>query len=237
MGKAEPNTWAVVVAAGGSTRMGDALCGTNKVLSKAGSTSQPFLFYTLSALRDSRVFAGIVLVARPEDTAEVSKIAKTTLEEIPYLITPGGATRQESVLSGLSSLPDSCDFVAVHDAARPFCPIGDIVAVCQKAYESQAAILAIQAKSTLKVVKDNSSIEKTIHRSLVWEAQTPQVFDRQTLLRAHRQALSEDYSATDDSEVVERLGIPVYIVKGSEANIKLTTEQDLIFASFLLSNK
>lgn len=144
-------------------------------------------------------------------------------------VVEGGAERHETVRKALEAVRDDIDFVAVHDAARP-CIAGEwIEQVFRRAEETGAAILATPVTSTLKRVNADRVIEETVAREGVWEAQTPQVFRRELLLKAHASP-SRD-AATDDAELVQRIGHPVSVVTGSPINLKITTKQDLRFAA------
>jgi 2-C-methyl-D-erythritol 4-phosphate cytidylyltransferase len=124
------------------------------------------------------------------------------------------------------------DFVAIHDAARPCLANEWIDAVFAAAQQSGAAILATPVVSTLKRVGANRVIQETVDRQNLWEAQTPQVFRRDLLLQAYAQTGIS--AATDDAELVQRLGHPVAIVPGSPINLKITTRDDLRFAAYAL---
>jgi 2-C-methyl-D-erythritol 4-phosphate cytidylyltransferase len=149
-------------------------------------------------------------------------------------VVPGGNDRQDSVRNGLAALDGDCDIVIIHDAVRPFITPADITACAQAAADHGAASLMRPIRETVKIVKEGV-VEKTIDRSLVWITQTPQAFRRSLLNEAHEQALRDDFSATDDCMLVERLGIRVYAVEGSDYNMKITTPADLIIAGAVLS--
>jgi 2-C-methyl-D-erythritol 4-phosphate cytidylyltransferase len=120
------------------------------------------------------------------------------------------------------------DFVCIHDAARPCLADEWITKVFEAAEKSGAAILAIPVAGTLKRVAADHTIEETVARDRLWEAQTPQVFARQLLLEAH--AKRDGFSATDDAQLVERIGHPVTVVHGSPINMKIATREDLRLA-------
>ena len=143
-------------------------------------------------------------------------------------VVEGGEQRSDSVRRALEAVRDDIDYVAVHDAARPCLAQEWIDSVFTKAVKSGAAILAIPVSSTLKRVADHT-ITETVARADIWEAQTPQVFRRQLLIDAYAKHGSQP--ATDDAEMVERLGAPVEVVMGSPVNLKITTKQDLRLAA------
>jgi 2-C-methyl-D-erythritol 4-phosphate cytidylyltransferase len=144
-------------------------------------------------------------------------------------VVPGGKERSDSIVNALEQVRPDVDFVAVHDAARPCLATEWIDNVFAAAEKTGAAILAIPVASTLKRVGRDRCVAETIARTDLWEAQTPQVFRRQLLIDAY--ARRGGKPATDDAELVERLGQPVAIVTGSPVNLKITTRDDLQFAA------
>ena len=143
-------------------------------------------------------------------------------------VVEGGAERSDSVEAALARVKPEADFVCVHDAARPCLADAWIDQVFQAAERSDAAILAVPVGGTLKRVGPGNKIVETVSREGLWEAQTPQVFRRQLLLDAY--ARRDGFQATDDAQLVERLGRPVTVVLGSAVNIKITTREDLRLA-------
>jgi 2-C-methyl-D-erythritol 4-phosphate cytidylyltransferase len=140
----------------------------------------------------------------------------------------GGAERHDSVANALARVKPDADFVCVHDAARPCLAdewVGKVFAAGEK---TGAAIFAIPVTGTLKQVGADHIIQQTVSRSGLWEAQTPQVFRRALLLEAY--AKRGDFKATDDAQLVERLGHPVTVVPGSPVNLKIATKEDLRLA-------
>ena len=145
-------------------------------------------------------------------------------------VCPGGARRQDSVYAGLLAL-GSRRWVAVHDGARP-CITADLLARALDAVQGcSAAIAAVPVKDTIKVVGAGQVITATPDRATLWAAQTPQVFDYQLLLRAHRLAAA---NYTDDAAMVEAAGHPVRVFRGSYDNLKVTTPEDLAMVSSIL---
>lgn len=143
-------------------------------------------------------------------------------------VVEGGVERADSVERALARVKNDIDFIAVHDAARP-CIVDEwITAVFDAAQKYDAAIPAIPVSATLKRVGNNHLIEETVDRAGLWEAQTPQVFRRQLLMEAY--AKRSGFKATDEAQLVERLGKKVHVVPGSTINIKITTREDLRLA-------
>ena len=144
-------------------------------------------------------------------------------------IVEGGQERVDTVRNALERVRDDIDFIAVHDAARPCIAAEWIENVFAAAEKTGAAILAVPVTATLKRVESGNVIAETIPRDDVWAAQTPQVFRRQLLVDAY--AKHGGVAATDDAELVQRLGQPITVVPGSPVNLKITTKEDLHFAA------
>ncbi len=143
-------------------------------------------------------------------------------------VVEGGRERADSIERALGRLKPEIEFVAVHDAARPCLADEWIARVFQAAEETGAAMLALPVTATLKRVDGQQRVVETVSREGLWEAQTPQVFRRELLLEAYAQR--RGFAATDDAQLVERLGRPVVVVEGSPLNVKITTQEDLRLA-------
>ncbi len=149
------------------------------------------------------------------------------------LISVGGPTRQASVENGLQDLPAGLGIVVVHDAARPLVSDATIDGVIAAARAGQGAVAALPVVDTLKEVGEDGRIVRTVERTRLWRAQTPQAFPREMLARAHDAANRDKVVATDDAALCERLGIPVVVVRGSERAMKITDESDFARADAL----
>jgi 2-C-methyl-D-erythritol 4-phosphate cytidylyltransferase len=152
------------------------------------------------------------------------------------VVIEGGERRQDSVSKGLQKLQPGTDIVAVHDGVRPFVPVEDIETVVEQAKVSGAAILGVPIVETVKHAK-REFVESTLTREHLVLAQTPQVFRTDILKRAFELAAKDEYYGTDESSLVERLGNPVAIVRGSERNIKITRPNDLTLARAFLAEE
>jgi 2-C-methyl-D-erythritol 4-phosphate cytidylyltransferase/2-C-methyl-D-erythritol 2,4-cyclodiphosphate synthase len=163
-----------------------------------------------------------------------SDLIAGALNGLPHLPTvPGGVTRQDSVRAGLLALQQHApDFVLVHDAARPVVPPGTIPALLEALAHAPGAIPGAPVADTLKRVESGRIVE-TVPREGLFRAQTPQAFRFDALFAAHH---AEVTGATDDASLLEALGLPVTIVAGSEANIKLTYPEDLARLEAAMSN-
>ncbi len=170
----------------------------------------------------------VIVVISPEDREDFMSKFGANVAILSIDVVDGGDERSDSVAKGLARVKSDIDFVCVHDAARP-CIVDDwITKVFEAAEKSDAAILAIPVSGTLKRVGADHAVVETVSREALWEAQTPQVFRRTLLLEAH--AKRGNFTATDDAQLVERLGRKVTIVAGSPINLKINTKEDLRLA-------
>jgi len=149
-------------------------------------------------------------------------------------LTLGGTERQDSVFNALQALPGDCQWVLIHDGVRPFVSSILIENTWKAARKTGAAIAALPATDTVKRVRD-ARVGETLPRDEIWLVQTPQVFRKDILLTAYLEARRQGCSGTDDAFFVERLGLPVAVVPGERSNIKVTTQEDLVWGSFLLT--
>jgi 2-C-methyl-D-erythritol 4-phosphate cytidylyltransferase len=154
----------------------------------------------------------------------------------PVSVVQGGARRQDSVAVAMQHLSPDTTIVAVHDAVRPFVKIDEIEAVIAEAQNSGAAVLAIPIVDTVKQIRKDV-IDSTLTREHLVLAQTPQAFRTEVLAEAFERARRDEYYGTDESSLVERLGLPVAVVRGSERNIKITRPDDLNLARFFLQEE
>ena len=170
----------------------------------------------------------VLVVIAPQDREDFNFKFGSNVAILGIDVVPGGEERFDSVAAALACVKPEADFVCIHDAARPCLADVWIDEVFRAAEKSGAAILAIPVSNTLKRVGRDHKIQQTVAREGLWEAQTPQVFRRQLLLDAYSRR--GDFSATDDAQVVERIGHPVTVVPGSPVNIKIATKEDLRLA-------
>jgi 2-C-methyl-D-erythritol 4-phosphate cytidylyltransferase len=173
-----------------------------------------------------------LLTIAPADLEWFREKFRANLAFLNVEVVPGGKERADSVQNALAKVRHDADFVAVHDAARPLLAKEWVNQVFAAAEKHGAAILAIPATSTLKRVDANQQIQQTVDRTGLWVAQTPQVFRRQLLIDAFEKRGS--LNATDESQLVEKLGHPVQAVPGSPLNLKITTQDDFRMAEALL---
>ncbi len=176
-----------------------------------------------------------VIVAIPEEDEELFKIRwldKLVFYGVQYVI--GGSERYETIARMLEHVKEDTNFIALHDAVRPCVTEKQIDAVFEAAFETGAAILANKLNGTIKSANDQMEIAKTVDRSDLWEAQTPQVFKIDLLKEAHEKRDQVTEPITDDAQLVEALGHPVKLVESASSNIKITTGSDLVIASGIL---
>jgi 2-C-methyl-D-erythritol 4-phosphate cytidylyltransferase len=173
-----------------------------------------------------------ILVISPDDREYFNFKFASNAAILGIEVVQGGAERSDSVANALAKLKPEADFVCIHDAARPCICDPWIDKIFQAGQQTGAAIFAIPVAGTLKRVGKDMKIAETVSRSGLWEAQTPQVFRRDLLLEAY--AKRGDFQATDDAQLIERLGKPVTVVPGSPVNLKITTREDLRLAEHAL---
>ncbi|MEO2014571.1 MAG: 2-C-methyl-D-erythritol 4-phosphate cytidylyltransferase [Fuerstiella sp.] len=174
----------------------------------------------------------VVLVLSPDDIDEFRERFRANLAFVNITITEGGACRAESVLNGINSLSQEADFVAIHDAARPLLTETWVTEIFAAAVEHDAVIPGVPVSSTVKAVAGNT-IQRTVDRSGLVLAQTPQVF-RRTLLQQAFDSADDLAAFTDDASIVEAYGQPVHVHSGWPMNIKITTKEDFQLAEALL---
>ncbi len=173
----------------------------------------------------------VLISIAPDDLDWFKDQFRANLAFMNVELVAGGAERADSVQNALSRVRNDIDFVAVHDAARPLLTKADVNKVFSAAEKHGAAIPACPVVSTLKRVQGGNIVE-TVPRADLWQAQTPQTFRRELLLRAYAQR--KGFQATDEAQLVERLGEPVHIVECPAMNLKITTQEDFRMAEVLL---
>jgi len=196
----------------------------------------PIIIHTIRKFDISRVIDYIIVTAPRESVIEVSELVKSAEFQKPVIVVQGGERRQDSVASGLNHLQPGTDIVAVHDGVRPFVSTDDIENAVRQAERTGAAVLAVPIVDTVKQV-EKDIIDSTLTREHLVLAQTPQVFRTEILKQAFDRAAKDEYYGTDESSLVERLGHPVAIVRGSERNIKITRPSDLSLARAFLEEE
>ena len=226
-----PRCTALVAAAGSSTRMG----GINKLLQPLDGV--PVLVRTLTALQRAGRIDEIVVAAREEDVVEISRLCRTYGITKCAKVVRGGESRTHSVLlAALEARPDA-ELLAVQDGARPLVTPELIDAVAEAAARTAAAAPAVPVKDTVKVVRADGTVDRTLDRDALRAVQTPQIFEASLLKAALQSAVEAGAAVTDDCSAVERLGKRVYLVPGNEENLKITTPVDLLLAEAILKGR
>jgi 2-C-methyl-D-erythritol 4-phosphate cytidylyltransferase len=222
----DPRTAVVILAGGGGERFGRP--GGKQLLSILG---KPILTWSAEAF-DAVPDVGLIVIVCPEGRRE--EYCREALDSFPFVtpivMAPSGTIRQESSFAGISMVPDTYEFIAIHDGARPLVTpelISHAIFAVRGNLDIDGAVVGFPAIDTLKVVNDRSIIG-TPDRSSFWTAQTPQVFRAPIIREAHATALAEGFVGTDDSALVERLGYQVQLVQGPRDNIKITVPEDRI---------
>jgi 2-C-methyl-D-erythritol 4-phosphate cytidylyltransferase len=214
---------AIVVAAGESRRMN----GIDKVL--APLKGRPVISHVLSAFDSCKSIDQIVLVVNEKSLDACRKLIAGL--STPVDVCLGGKRRQDSVAAGLKKLKD-CDWVVIHDGARPVVTKALIENGLKAVKETGAAVAAVPVTDTIKIAGDDRIVHQTPPRQNLWAVQTPQVFLPGIITKAYQQAKGE---VTDDATLVEQAGYKVKLYMGSYDNIKITTPQDLLIAEALIN--
>jgi 2-C-methyl-D-erythritol 4-phosphate cytidylyltransferase len=176
----------------------------------------------------------MILAIAPEDRELFERRYRASVAFMNIQVIEGGAERSDTVAKVLESVDDRCEFVAIHDAARPCLGEGLIDAVFAAAREHGAALPAIPVAETIKRVGEDRLTAETIPREGLYLAQTPQVFRRDLLFKAYAQRARVGARITDDCQLVEAIGHRCAVVEGSRLNIKITTHEDLRLAAAIL---
>jgi 2-C-methyl-D-erythritol 4-phosphate cytidylyltransferase len=217
------STGAIIVAAGGSTRMG----GEDKLFIQLGD--KPLLARVIDAFDRCKAINYIVLVVREAKLVEASQMITKNNWFKTIDVCTGGNRRQESVLAGLEAL-GKCDWVVIHDGARPLVTVDLIDRGLKAAQETGAAVAAVPVTDTIKVAGADRIVQYTPSRENLWAVQTPQVFRYKIITEAYKQITGD---VTDDASLVEKAGYEVKLYQGSYDNIKVTTPDDLALAKVL----
>lgn len=197
----------------------------------------PIIFHTLKAFELCDAIHEIIVVLAVEDVPGYLSLAEQYNPQKIAAVIVGGSTRAESVLHGLLVAGDrSPDVVAVHDAVRPFVSPDEISRTVEAARLEGAAILVSEPVDTMKEVKDGTVV-KTLKRAGLRHALTPQCFTYKLLRRAYEETDVSDPELTDESALVERLGVKIVIVEGSPRNIKITRPEDLLVGEALFKQR
>lgn len=230
------NAWAILPAAGSGERFSKS---ENKLLAPLGGL--PVIVRTLKAVLSADKIDGAVVTTAAHSCDDFRDLFDRYELEKPVLVTPGGNSRRESVFAGLQELPPNIKLVAIHDAARPLVnpeKLDDCIQQLQlEKSRLVGVIMAIPVHDTIKRsrdIADMPQIEKTLDRSNLWRAQTPQVFWRDPLTQAHL-SVHPELTITDDAQLIEIAEAgAISLLIGEARNIKITTRDDLFLAEAFL---
>jgi 2-C-methyl-D-erythritol 4-phosphate cytidylyltransferase len=219
-------TGVVIVGAGSSQRM-----GTDKVFMPLAG--KPLLAWSVAVCQSCELIDRIVIVVNQSKLDLGRKLAAERAWSKVVEVCPGGSRRQDSVRQGLNELED-CDWVMIHDGARPFLTVDLIRDGLEAVQATGAAVAAVPVKDTIKLGGRDLTVRETLSRQELWAVQTPQVFRFDIIAKAHEEITSD---VTDDSSMVEQLGYKVKLYMGSYYNIKITTPEDLALAETIARKK
>lgn len=224
---------AIIASAGMSNRM-----RSNMNKQFIAIDNKPILAHTIEKFEECKYIDEIIVVAKEDEINYCKReiVNKYKFKKVSKIVR-GGKERQDSVYNGILALDERADIILSHDGARPFVDIENIKEGIDGAIEYGASVIGVPVKDTIKVVKGGNNIENTPKRELLWAAQTPQCFKKEILMEGYRVAIEDNFRGTDDSMLVERLGVTVKMIMGSYNNIKITTPEDLIIAEAVLKDR
>ncbi len=221
---------AIVLAAGQGKRMGTTI--QKQYLEIKG---KPVLYYSLKVLEDSAIIDDVILVVgeNQEEYCEKEIVSKYGFYKVRKIV-QGGAERYHSVWNGLQEIEDG--YVFIHDGARPFVNEDILQRVYQEVLSHKACVVGVPVKDTIKIADADGYANMTPERSLLWQIQTPQVFQTFLIKKAYKKLMkSDNVNVTDDAMVVEQmLDEKVKLVFGAYENIKITTPEDLKIAEIFV---
>lgn len=220
----ENNICAIVLAAGQGKRMKSSIQKQYILLKE-----KPILYYSLKAFEDIKEIERIILVVGKGEVSYCRKeiIDKYGLQKVTDVI-EGGKERYHSVYEGLKLLEKHCDYVLIHDGARPFITESIILNTIENVKKYKACAVGMPVKDTIKIVDEENFCVHTPERAKVWAVQTPQAFEYNIIKSAYDILMQKEIMVTDDAMVIEQfMNISVKLIEGTYENIKITTQEDL----------
>ncbi len=218
---------AIILSAGSARRM-----GYNKMLLTLGNKT--VFERSVEAFEECEAIDEIIIAAPKASIEEYSEIVKKRKYTKVSSIVAGGETRQESVANAICNVSDECDFIAVHDGARPLIKPDSIEKVCEEAIVYGGAVASGVSVDTLKSVNEAGMITGTIDRETTVQVRTPQIFKKEILLYAHERAKEDGFEGTDECMLVERCNFPIKTVITGRENVKLTYPEDVLYMTEVL---
>jgi len=223
----------IILAGGTGSRFDSTLSSKKQFIDFDG---EPLFFKSLRCFDESRKFEKII-ISLPKDDFQHYKnqiINLSLSSNIDFVM--GGSSRQKSVMNAFDRIKNFFDIVVIQDGVRPFIQKTWINKLIKLMNLFDGAIIAIPSSDTIKISKDKKKITKTLDRDEIWFAQTPQSFKVSILKKAFDYSLNNNFEATDESGLVEKIGGKVGLVLGDKYNIKLTNKEDLLIAKSILKN-
>lgn len=231
------HTTAIVLAAGQGKRMQSKVHKQYLLIQ-----DKPVLYYSLQAFENSFIDDIVLVVGKGEEEyCQKEIIEKYGFRKVRTIV-EGGKERYHSVANGIKAISWQCDYIFIHDGARPFISEEILLRVYEQVKQSNACVVGMPVKDTVKIADKAGFVESTPNRTKVWQIQTPQVFEAQLirkvyerLLKEEVQLLAEGVVITDDAMAVEHFAkLPIKLVEGSYQNIKITTPEDLEIAEVFI---
>lgn len=223
---------AVIVAAGRGTRMGPNI---DKIFLEVAG--HPIIAHTWKRFDASPSIDELIFVVREGMASEFQKLSEEYQFTKSFRIVHGGKERQDSVANGLAAISSACEYVAIHDGARPCVTEKIITDTVAAARQFGAAIAATKVTDTLKESDPHGVITRNVDRSKLWAVQTPQIFKVEIIRKALRAVAQSNASVTDDAAACEFIGQPVKLVESETPNPKATSKADLPFLELLLKTQ
>tara|TARA_B100000575_G_scaffold173957_1_gene139403 strand:+ start:2036 stop:2728 length:693 start_codon:yes stop_codon:yes gene_type:complete len=214
------NVSAILVAGGSSIRM-----GFDKIFTKLGDKS--VIEHSIQAFLRCHLIKNLIIVINENTASKLRDIVNKIKTNTEIRIVSGGTTRMNSVANGLNEINQNCDFVAIHDGARPWINPLQIIKVLEQAEKFGAAASGRPVTDTIKKCDNNAIVTESISREELWAMETPQIFSRDIITKAYSEILKEGIDVTDEVSAVMHYGKPVKIVHNEWANPKVTFPKDL----------
>ena len=214
------NVSAILVAGGSSIRM-----GFDKIFAKLGERS--VIEHSIQAFLRCHFIKNLIIVINENTASQLRDIVNKIKTNTEIRIVSGGTTRKNSVANGLNEINQNCDFVAIHDGARPWINPLQIIKVLEQAEKFGAAASGRPVTDTIKKCDNNAIVTESISREELWAMETPQIFDREIITQAYDEILKKNIEVTDEVSAVTYFGKPVKIVQNEWINPKVTYPEDL----------
>lgn len=229
----EKKIGAIIPAAGMGSRM-----QTNEKKQFMMLKDREILEWTLINILKSNTIDAIWIVVPKETIGIVEEKVEKWQRKYEFhqqiSVVEGGMNRQESVFKGLKCIPETFHWVVVHDGVRPFVEAKWLDLNLKYMNQFDSIVSALPSTDTLKIVESSHVVRKTLKREEIWSVQTPQVFERFTLLDVHTKAVQDGFLGTDDASLMEKYDYKVLLCEGEKSNIKITSPMDLVIGQAIL---